>query len=66
MVTKREALTKQDILRSIQGLPDDVTVNDIIEHLCYLSGIEEGLADVQAGRTLTHEEVVERIKSWLK
>lgn len=66
MVTKRESLSKQDILKSIEALPDDVTINEIIDHLCYLSGIEEGLADVEAGRMFTHEEVVEQIKSWLK
>lgn len=66
VVTKRGTLTKQDILKSIEALPDDVTINDVIDHLCYLSGIEEGLADVEAGRIFTHEEVVEHIKSWLK
>jgi predicted transcriptional regulator len=43
---------------------DDIT--DAIEYLLYLQGIEEGLADDEAGRLISTEELVERIKTWRK
>jgi len=66
MVTKRQELTKQQIMESLERLPEDATLGDFIDHLTYLYGIEQGLADVEAGRVFTHEEVIEQIKSWLK
>jgi predicted transcriptional regulator len=66
MVTKRQELTKQEIMKSLQSLPENSTLGDFIDHLSYLYGIEQGLADVEAGRVVPHEEVLERIKEWLK
>ena len=37
---------------------------DAIDYLVYLSGIEEGLSDDEAGRLISHEELITRIKTW--
>ena len=66
MVTKRQELTKQEIMKSLERLPDDANLGDFIDHLTYLYGIEQGLADVEAGRVFSHEEVLEHIKTWRK
>ncbi len=66
MVTKRQELAKQEIIKSLERLPDDANLGDFIDHLSYLYGIEQGLADVEAGRVFSHEEVLEHIKLWLK
>ncbi len=66
MVTKRHELTKQEIMKSLERLPDGADLGDFIDHLTYLYGIQQGLADVEAGRVFSHEEVLEHIKSWLK
>ena len=58
--------TKIEILEALRDLPEDATIDDAIDYLVYLSGIEEGLADEEAGRMITHEELISRIKSWLK
>ena len=66
MDTKQGTLTKRDIIQSFQTLPEDATVEDFIEHLSFLAAVEEGLADLEAGRVISHEELVERVKQWLK
>ncbi len=66
MATKQESLTKRDIIKSFETLPEDATVEDFIEHLSFLAAAEEGLADLDAGRVISHEELVERVKQWLK
>jgi predicted transcriptional regulator len=53
-------------MESLKRLPEGATLGDFIDHLSYLYGIEQGLADVEAGRVFTHEEVIGHIKSWLK
>ena len=49
---------KQKILAMIEPLPDDTSIERAIDELKMLAGIEEGLADIEAGRTIPHEQVV--------
>jgi len=64
VATDHKKLTKPELIRSLDRLPDDATVEDFAEHLGYILGIERGLADAEAGRTISHEELLERIRSW--
>jgi predicted transcriptional regulator len=58
---------KQEILSALErALADDATLEDAIDYLLYLQGIEEGLEDERAGRMVPHDEIVEMIKSWAK
>lgn len=49
--------SKQDIVRVIQDLPEDATVEDAIERLYFLAKIERGLEQSKAGETVPHHEV---------
>lgn len=58
---------KQGILAALQHeLAEDATLEEAIDYLLYLQGIEEGLEDERSGRMVPHEEIVEMIKSWAK
>jgi len=57
-------MTREGILEALKDLPEDADINDAIDYLVYLSGIEEGLSDDQSGRLISHEELIERIKTW--
>ena len=43
--------------RIIDRLPDQATWDDIMYELYVKQKIEEGLADIEAGRTVPHEQV---------
>ena len=64
MATEQEKLTKDQLIQSFEQLPDDATVEDFIDHLAFVLGVEQGMADIAAGRTMTHAELLEDIKSW--
>ena len=64
MATDQKKLTKDQLMSSFDELPDDATVEDFIDHLAFILGVEEGVADIAAGRTITHAELLEEIKSW--
>lgn len=64
MATQHKKLTKTQLIESLSELPEDATVQDFAEHLGYILGIEQGLADSEAGRVIPHEELLERIRSW--
>ncbi len=55
---------KREALDLIERLPDDVNTADIIEELYFKWQVDEGLQDVADGRTISHEELKERLASW--
>ena len=50
---------KAEIVRAIQDLPDDATVEDAMERLYFLAKIERGL-EQSDGETIAHEEIKAR------
>jgi hypothetical protein len=53
-------------IEALKDLPEGSDVTDAIDYLIYLEGIEEGLRDVEAGRVVSHEELLEIIKTWAR
>ena len=53
---------KEKVREVLETLPDDCTLDDVLYHLYVVSQIERGLADVEAGRTIPHEEVAEEMR----
>jgi predicted transcriptional regulator len=51
---------KEDIVRAIQDLPEDATVEDAIERLYFLAKIERGLEQSEAGNTVSHDDIKSR------
>ena len=54
--------TKSEIIQAIQDLPDDATLEDAMERLYFLAKIERGLAQSEAGETISHAEVKARFQ----
>jgi len=54
--------TKTEIIQAIQDLPDDATLEDAMEKLYFLAKIERGLAQSEAGETISHAEIKARFQ----
>jgi predicted transcriptional regulator len=52
---------RERILEALQDLPDDATLDDAIERLILLARIDTGLAELDAGKGIPHEEVKRRL-----
>ena len=52
---------RERILEALQALPDDATFDDAIERLVFLAKIDAGLAELDAGKGIPHEEVKRRL-----
>jgi predicted transcriptional regulator len=59
-------LTKEKVRKTIDRLPENFTVDQVVEELVVLNKIEEGLNDVEHGRVFTTEQVKKELKTWLK
>lgn len=54
---------KQRAIDAIKSLPDQATIEDAIERLCFIAKIEEGLRQSDAGQLVPHDEVKKRFAS---
>lgn len=57
---------KEAMVNIIARQPDDSSYDEILRELAFAQMVERGLADSDAGRTLTDSEVRTRIDSWQK
>jgi predicted transcriptional regulator len=58
--TMETSPVKIDIVKAIQALPEDATVEDAIERLYFLAKVERGLEQSEAGDTISHDEIKTR------
>lgn len=56
---------KGDVIKLIQELPDNATIEDILYKLYVRARIEEGVKELDEGKGISHEDAMERIAKWL-
>ncbi len=49
------------ILESLQNLPSDATYDDAIERLVFLAKVDAGLAELDGGEGIPHDEFKRRL-----
>ena len=59
MSNSEASQVKNQIVRAIQDLPDDATVEDAMERLYFLAKVERGLEQSE-DETISHEEIKAR------
>ena len=59
-------LTKEKIHFTIDKLPDNLTIDQVIEDLILLDKIEQGIKDADEGRVFTTDVVKEKLSKGLK
>ncbi len=59
-------LTKDKVKKTIDRLPDNFTIDQLVEELVVLNKIEEGLKDIEEKRVFTTDQVKKELKTWLK
>jgi predicted transcriptional regulator len=55
---------KQRVVDLVGDLPEDSSFDEILKELAFANMVERGLADVDAGRVVAHEEVLREIERW--
>ena len=59
-------LTKEKIISGIQRLPENVSIDEVLDHIVFLEKIEKGLYQADNGQVITDQEVNEKIAKWLE
>lgn len=58
-------MTKEQVITSLQDLPDSFEPEQLIERLISLQRMEEGLEQVKRGEVVTVDEAKQRLAKWL-
>jgi predicted transcriptional regulator len=56
---------KQEVIKMIQNLPDETTIDDIMAELYFKSQVDAGLKELDEGKGIPHEEVEKRMSKWI-
>jgi hypothetical protein len=59
-------ITKEKLIQVINKMPDEFSIDELIEEFVLLRKIELGLADVESGRVFSKMEVEEKMGKWLR
>ncbi len=57
---------KEKIMIAVETLPADTTFEEAMKRLLFIAKVERGIQQADAGETLSHQEVKERMSKWLK
>jgi len=55
---------KQEAIQAIERLPDNVPLDEIVYRLYVLNKVQQGVRDVDAGKSITTEELAREIERW--
>lgn len=55
---------KEQVLRAIERLPDDIDFRDVTDEIALLGAIHEAEQDIQQGRVISNEQMRSRIAEW--
>jgi len=55
---------KEQVQKILEVLPDDASLEDIQYHIYVRQKVEQGLAEADAGRVISHDEAMRRLDQW--
>jgi len=59
-------MVKDEVIKMIQNMPEETSVEDIMAELYFRYQVDEGLKQLDEGQGIPHEEVEKRMAKWLK
>jgi len=57
---------KDQVIEMIRTLPDDSTVDDIMEELFFRIQVDRGIKELDEGKGIPHQDVCSRLSKWLE
>ena len=59
-------ITKTQLKNTMDSLPENFTIDQVIDHLVFLEKVQKGLKDSQQGNIYTKSQAKEKLGKWLK
>lgn len=59
-------ITKTQLLNSLNSMPENLTVDQLIDKIIFLEKVQKGLSDSDNKKTNSKEEAAKKLNKWLK
>jgi len=59
-------LTKTRLINSLDKLPEQFSIDELVDHVVLMEKVQRGLDDVSQGKINTTEEARQKLAKWLK
>jgi hypothetical protein len=59
-------LSKQNVIKTVSELPDNFSLDELIDKLIFMDKVQKGLEDSLAEKVYSKEEAAKRLSKWLK
>lgn len=59
-------ITKTQLINSFNNLPENLTVDQVIDHIIFVEKVQSGLDDIANGKVSSKGEARDKLKKWLK
>ena len=59
-------ITKTQLINSLETLPDNLTIDQIIDHILFVEKVQKGMSDSANERVNTKKEAKKKLSKWLK
>ena len=62
----KATISKKNFLKSMDTLPEEISVDQLIDRILLLQKIEQGLKDGEEGNIISDDDMTKEMKKWLK
>ncbi len=59
-------LQKSTVIKTITNLPDQFSIDEVVEKMILLDKIEKGIKQADSNQVISEEELDREIEKWLK
>lgn len=59
-------ITKTQIINSLDKLPENLTIDQLVDYFIFIEKVEKGLEDSKKGKVNSKEEAKQKLHKWLK
>lgn len=57
-------MKRDKVIESIKELPQEFELETLIERLIFKEKVEQGLKQIEDGKIISHEQIIEIAKKW--
>ena len=58
--------TKTQLIDSLSKLPENLTIDQVIDHVIFVEKVRKGLSDSENGRINSKDEAKQKLNKWLQ
>jgi hypothetical protein len=59
-------ITKKKVIDSLKDMPDQFSIDQLIDKLLFIEKVESGLSQSETGEVFSQEQAREMLKKWSK